>query len=33
VSTNIMVGGSEAYEPRCVKCFQPLSTPPPPEES
>lgn len=32
VGTNLMVGGAEAYEPRCVKCFQPLAGDPPPVE-
>ncbi len=32
VESQLMVGGAEAYEPRCLRCFQPLPGPPPEEE-
>jgi thymidine kinase len=31
VDSQVMVGGAEAYEPRCARCFQPLASPPPEE--
>lgn len=32
VDSQVMVGGAEAYEPRCLRCFQPLASPPPEEK-
>src|SRR5262245_50860515 len=31
VTSNLLVGGAEAYEPRCERCFEPILGPPPVE--
>ena len=32
VDSNLMVGGAGLYEPRCLRCFEPLKSPPPEQE-
>lgn len=32
VDSNLMVGGAGLYEPRCVRCFEPLKSLPPEQE-
>ena len=32
VDSNLMVGGAGLYEPRCLRCFEPLTSLPPEQE-